>query len=279
MRRLGYALLCSLIILIFLGPLTALLLASLGVNPAEGHLIATTLSHFAEVTQSPLYLLTLLQSLKTAALATIAALLVALPIAYLSLVWSNGRWSILMLMLTVPFWSSDIVLAQAWHQTLVTGGWLYSKLVDLGLPQELVRGILYSQFAVWIVHLHSAIPMAVLIVYSGLRRSDWRQIEAAIDLGDTRVQAIIQVATPAIYHSILLAYFLIFVPLLGDFLASQMVGGSRGVQYSSLIEENFTEMHDFSTGAAASVLLIVVVTALGLLAAAPALFNMRNKYR
>jgi spermidine/putrescine transport system permease protein len=274
LHKLGMLFLGLLVILIFVMPFAILLIVGFGIVPGSPY---PTLTHFRDVLFQPLYQVILLRSLLIAALATLAALLIALPLAFSSAFWTGRRSTLLLLLISAPSWTSDLILLVSWQQMLTSGGWLHATLLKLGVPQDVVFEMLYSKFAVWSIYLCISIPMAVLITYAGLKSIDRRQIEAAMDLGDPPVPATLRIALPKIYRSFLLGYFVIFVPLLGEFSTPSVVGGTSGAQFANLISNNFSVMRDLSTGAAASMMLIGVASLGGLLLALLGLVRQRNR--
>ena len=100
-------------------------------------------------------------------------------------------------------------------------------------------------------------PFAALTLYATLERFDWMQLRAAMDLGAPPRTAMTKVMLPQIKPGITTAVIFVFIPVLGEYLTPQLVGGTRGVMIGNLIV-NFFQGAEYTRGAAVSLLIAAV---------------------
>ncbi len=221
-----------------------------------------TLENYTYFFRVPTYVRTLVATLWTAALATAITLAAALPLAY----WlaryvrpSRRRW--LLLAIVIPFWTSYLLRVVAWTTILGEKGVLNKALMSTGAIDEPLSFLLYNRAAVVLVLVYLYFPFAVLTLYATLERFDWTLIRAAADLGAPPAAALRRVLLPQIRPGITAAVIFVFIPVLGEYLTPQLVGGTDGVMIGNLIA-NFFQGAQYTRGAAAALLVVALVAAL-----------------
>lgn len=206
----------------------------------------------------PLYLGVLLDSLWLAAITTLLCLWVGYPFAYL-LTRMPARWRpLLLLLVIVPFWTSSLVRTYAMVILLQTNGWLNQLLLELGWIAEPLE-LLYTEPAVIAGMLYALLPFMILPLYAVLEKLDRRLIEAARDLGAGRVTIFRRIILPLTLPGIVAGCLLTFLPGLGMFYVADLLGGARAMLVGNLIRDQFLSARDWPFGAAASVLLTVLM--------------------
>ncbi|MFO1424710.1 MAG: spermidine/putrescine ABC transporter permease PotB [Candidatus Competibacteraceae bacterium] len=206
----------------------------------------------------PLYLGVLLDSLWLAAATTLLCLLLGYPFAYL-LTRMPARWRpLLLLLVIVPFWTSSLVRTYAMVILLQTNGWLNQLLLDLGWIAEPLE-LLYTEPAVIAGMLYALLPFMILPLYAVLEKLDRRLIEAARDLGAGRITIFRRIILPLTLPGIVAGCLLTFLPGLGMFYVADLLGGARAMLVGNLIRDQFLSARDWPFGAAASVLLTVLM--------------------
>jgi len=203
----------------------------------------------------PIYLKVFVDSLLTAALATLLCLLVAYPFAWrLSRV--DRRWRpVLLTLVIIPFWTNSLVRVYAIRSLLAAKGALNSLLLTLGLIDEPVR-LLYSGWAVSIGLVYVLLPFMILPLYSSFEKLDPRLIEAAADLGASRLARFRHVIVPLTLPGIAAGCLLVFLPALGLFYVTDVLGGARNLMIGALLKDQFLDARDWPFGAAASLVVI-----------------------
>ena len=219
-----------------------------------------TFENYQTIFSTPVYLDTFLTTLWMTAAATAATLAVAFPFAYWLARYVRRGWQRpLLFLVIVPFWVSYLLRVTSWTIILGNQGALAHLLGVFGLNTP--SWFLYDRPAVIFVLVYLYFPYAALTLFSALERFDWHQVRAARDLGATQGRALRTVMLPQIKPGITTAVIFVFIPILGEYLTPQLVGGTRGVMIGNLVD-NFFEEAQFALGATVSVLIAAVIVAL-----------------
>jgi ABC-type spermidine/putrescine transport system permease subunit I len=212
------------------------------------------------------YVTTMWATLWVAALSTAIAIGLAFPFAYWLSRYVPQRVRLpLLVLVIVPFWTSYLLRVYSWLTILGEKGVLNRFLQWTGITHHPLSVLLYDRPAVILVLVYLYFPFGALTLYSSIERFDWNQLRAAMDLGASPLQAIFRILVPQIKPGIITAVIFVFIPILGEYLTPQIVGGTGGVMIGNLIV-NFFQAAEYTRGAAASLLIalfIVVLLALG----------------
>jgi spermidine/putrescine transport system permease protein len=205
----------------------------------------------------PLYLGILGKSMVIAAVATLLTLLLAYPMALV--IARATKWrSLLLLLVVLPFWTSFLVRTYATVFLLRDTGPLNQLLIALGLTTEPVQ-LLYTTGAVLFGLVTCSIPFAVLPIYASLEKLDPALLEAAEALGATEWRRFVRVTWPLTVPGVVAGALLVFIPTLGSFLTSDLLGGAKVVLIGNLIQNQFTSGRNWPFGSALAFLLMAVV--------------------
>jgi spermidine/putrescine transport system permease protein len=170
-------------------------------------------------------------------------------------------------LVVVPFWTSFLVRTYAWMFILRSEGLLNHLLLAGGLVSRPLA-LLYTQAAVMIGLVYGELPFMILPLYATLERLDRSLLEAAADLGAGWSAALWRVTVPLCLPGIVAGTVLVFIPSLGQFVVSDLLGGARGMLIGNLIQNQFAVARDQPFGAAlafeltAAVLLLLLAWAL-----------------
>ena len=206
----------------------------------------------------------LFRSISMSLTVSIAAVLLAFPIAYY-LAFCLGRTKYRWLVIVIaPFLTSYLLRVLAFKVILTDQGLVNTLLFDLGLrdPDNPVDWLLYSQFTVFVVLLYAWVPFVALPIFIALENQDRRLLEAATDLGASRLLAFRRVTLPLAAPGIVAAFLFIFIPTIGEFVTPQLVGGTEGYLFGSAIADDFGQNNDWQAGAVLALFLIAIVLAL-----------------
>jgi ABC-type spermidine/putrescine transport system permease subunit I len=228
----------------------------------EGYKVVShwTFANYQAVFNTPVYVNTFLVTLWMTAAATALTLAVAFPFAYWLARYVGRRWQRPLLFLVIlPFWVSYLLRVTAWTIILGNEGALSRLLGLVGLSTP--SWLLYDRPAVIFVLVYLYFPFAALTLFAALERFDWRQMHAAMDLGATHPRAIRKVMLPQIKPGITTAVIFVFIPILGEYLTPELVGGTRGVMIGNLVD-NFFQEAQYAEGAAIAILIAAVVVIL-----------------
>jgi spermidine/putrescine transport system permease protein len=205
----------------------------------------------------PLYGTILLRSFAIAAETTVLCLVFGFPLAWF-LSRSGARKELYLQLVMLPYWTSFLVRTYAWVFLLRDTGLFNTVLLALGWIKEPLP-LLYNHGAVLLGLVYCSLPLAVLPIYSTLERMDYSLVEAAADLGARPWETMREVVLPAASPGLRAAAFLVFIPSLGTYLTSDLLGGGSTILIGNLVQNQFTSSRDWPFGAAASLILMGIV--------------------
>lgn len=221
-------------------------------------LAALDFENFEFLTTDDLYWKAYLSSLQIAAISTVLTLLVGYPIAY-GMANAPDHWRpTLMMLVILPFWTSFLIRVYSWMGILSTEGYLNQLLMGMGLISEPLT-ILNTNTAVYIGIVYTYLPFMILPVYSALERMDDSLLEAAEDLGCSRISAFWLVTVPLSKNGIIAGCFLVFIPALGEFVIPSLLGGSRTLMIGKVLWEEFFNNRDWPVASAVAVILLLIL--------------------
>src|SRR2546428_6024105 len=134
----------------------------------------------------------------------------------------------LLVLAVVPFWTSYLLRVYSWLTILGQKGLLNRFLQWTGMTHHPIGLFLYDRSAVILVLIYLYFPFAALTLYSSIERFDWDQLRAAMDLGATPLKAIRRILVPQVRPGIVTAVIFVFIPIIGEYLTPQIVGGTGG---------------------------------------------------
>jgi spermidine/putrescine transport system permease protein len=208
------------------------------------------------------YVRIFIRSISLAAMTTALDMAIAFPTALWMALQPPHRRTLLVFIVTVPFWTNLLARNYAWILLLRNGGVLDWTLLKLGLTTKPLD-VLYTPLATAIGLVYSFLPYMVLPIYVSLEKIDRRLIEAAFDLGADRWRALTRIILPLAMPGLVGGAILVFVPGLGAFITPELLGGGKSIMIGSLIQQQFGQARNWPFGAAlAFVILALVLLAL-----------------
>jgi len=239
-------------------PYTPQLDLSAGWDGIKSFFAALDLENFEFLTTDDLYWKAYLSSLKIAFLATTFTLLVGYPIAY-GMANAPDHWRpTLMMLVILPFWTSFLIRVYSWMGILSNEGYLNQFLMGIGVISEPLV-ILNTNTAVYIGIVYTYLPFMILPIYSALERLDASLLEAAEDLGCSRIKAFWLVTVPLSKTGIIAGCFLVFIPTLGEFVIPSLLGGSKTLMIGKVLWEEFFNNRDWPVASAVAVILLLIL--------------------
>ena len=206
----------------------------------------------------PVYLRVFTDSVAMAGLSTLACLCLAYPFAYLLSRVTPAWRPVLLTLVIVPFWTNSLVRIYAIRSLLAAKGALNSVLLALGWINEPVR-LLYTGWAVGLGLIYVLLPFMILPLYSSFEKLDRRLMEAAADLGAGRWAIFRHVILPLTAPGIAAGCLLVFLPALGLFYVTDILGGAHNLMIGALLKDQFLEARDWPFGSAASLIMILLL--------------------
>jgi spermidine/putrescine transport system permease protein len=250
---------------LLLAPVVLVFVISLRPEPGPidfGDPWAPTLVQYERILGTPAYLRALGISVVMAFLVAGGATVLAYPLAYF-LAFRAGRWAALLLtLLLVPFAVSFLLRVMAWRLMLGQEGAINSALQWIGLTEGPLDLLIYSRAAVVMTLVYVWVPFAALPIYAAMGRIDRRQLEAAADLGAGPWTRFARVTLPLSLPGAMAAFFMVFIPSVGEYVTPRLVGGSETYLYGQLIQDFFGRAASWATGAAAAMIMLVLTALL-----------------
>jgi len=210
----------------------------------------------------PVPAILLLKSIAMSLAITLAVIALAYPMAYFLAFHVRGQKALWLVLLTIPFWTSYLLRVFAWKIMLGFNGAINSGLKSLGILAEPLSFLLYNPLAVMITLVHAWVAFAVLPIFVSLDKIDRSYLEAATDLGDSRLRRFLQVTLPLSAPGTIGAALLVFIPTVGDYVTPTLVGGPSGTMIGNLIQELFLKQNNAPLGAAVSITMMVTIGAI-----------------
>ncbi len=237
-------------------PLIYVLGTSLVQSGQDFSLSATfTLENYRRILRAD-YLKVFLNSLQLALLTTLISLLVGYPFAY-CMARAGRRWRLILMMLVIiPFWTSALVRIYGWKILLQGNGLINTVLKQLGLIDKSIK-FLGSYGSVLLAMVYCMISFMILPCHSAVDKMDFTLVEAARDLGSPPWRAFLTVTLPLTLPGILAGCVLVFVPSVGIFYLSDIMGGGL-VLIGNLIRDQLLKVRDWNFGSALSVVLVLL---------------------
>ena len=228
---------------------------------------APTLAQYVRIAATGSYWRLLGISSLTALGIGMSAVLLAYPLAYFLVFHAGSRTAFYLILLLIPFWTSYLLRIMAWKILLGTEGVINSFLLYVGVIQEPLTALLYNRTAVILTLIYVWIPFAALPIFAALQRIDRSLFEAAADLGARPYHQFTRVTIPLSAPGILAAFFMVFIPTVGEYVTPLLVGGSRGFLYGNIIQDFFTKAANWPLGSALSMVMLAATLILVMLAA------------
>lgn len=231
-----------------------------------GESLGQTFAHIGEFTtesygrllSDSLYIRSYLSSVWIAVVSTICTLLIGYPIAY-AMARAPDKWRPTLLMLIIlPFWTSFLIRIYAWMGILANEGFLNNTLIWLGVIKEPLV-ILQTNWAVYIGIIYSYLPFMILPLYSALEKMDNTLLEAAEDLGSPPMKSFWTITFPLSLPGVIAGCFLVFIPVVGEFVIPDLLGGSGTLMIGHTLWEEFASNHDWPTASALAIVLLLVL--------------------
>jgi putrescine transport system permease protein len=219
---------------------------------------ALDLENYEFLFSDDLYWRSYLSSLKIAFVSTLLTLIIAFPIAY-GIARAPRAWRPTLVMLVIlPFWTSFLIRVYSWIGILANEGFLNNFLVWLGIVDEPLR-ILNTNIAVYIGIVYTYLPFMILPIYSNLEKMDPYLLEAAEDLGCTRLSGFWLITLPMARRGIIAGCMLVFIPVIGEFVIPSLLGGSSTNMIGKVLWDEFFANRDWPVASSVAIILLLLL--------------------
>ena len=203
------------------------------------------------------YLKIYAQSLFIAFITTVLCVLIGYPFSYVIARTKSKKKQLFYMLVIIPFWTNSLIRIYGWRTFLGSSGWLNGVLQALHLTGEPVD-FLYKTGTTVLGMVYCFIPFMVLPLYTAIEKLDGSLLEASSDLGARPVRTLFEVILPLTASGIFSGCIMVFIPCLGYFFVSNILGGGNTDMIGNLIERQFKSANNWPLGAALSIILILV---------------------
>jgi putrescine transport system permease protein len=217
-----------------------------------------TLEGYRLIASDPIYLFSYLKSLEIAGVSTAILLLIGYPLAFGIARSSRGIQPLLVMLVLLPFWTSFLIRVYAWINILQRDGLLNDVLMRFHIIHE-PAAWLSSDTAIYIGIVYSYLPFMVLPLYATLEKMDETLLEAAADLGCPRWKTFWLVTVPLSLPGAAAGMLLCFIPIVGEFVIPDLLGGSRTLMIGQTLWTEFFFNRDWPVASAIAVALLVLL--------------------
>ncbi len=216
--------------------------------------------NYEELLLSPVTWKTYLQTLEFTVVTWALTLAIGFTIAYfLAFHVRSATWqTVLFLVCTIPFWTSNIIRMISWIPFLGRNGLLNSALLHLGLIHQPLEFLLFSNFSVVLAYVHLYTLFMVVPIFNSMMRIDRSLLEAALDAGASGWQTLWNVIIPLCKPGIAIGSIFVVTIVMGDFVTVRMMSGGQSASVS-LMMMNAMSLLQYPAAAANAVILLLLV--------------------
>jgi putative spermidine/putrescine transport system permease protein len=201
------------------------------------------------------------QTITYAAIVWAITLVIGFTVAYFlvfhvrSLIWQMA----LFLLCTVPFWTSNIIRMISWIPFLGRNGIINQSLVGLGITDQPLEILLFSDIAVVIAYVHLFTLFMIVPIFNSMARIDRSLIEAAVDGGAGSWRVLWEVIIPLSKTGIALGSIFVITLVMGDFFVVKIMSGGQSASVVSALANEIAVLQ-YPPAAASAVVLLIIVT-------------------
>jgi putrescine transport system permease protein len=215
-------------------------------------------SNYIFLTTDPEYILTYLESLGFAGLNTLICLAIGYPFAYF-MARSPAAWRPALLMLvSLPFWTSYLLRVYAWKGLLDDDGVVNHLLLMLHVIDAPIR-MMHTAFSMMVGMVYTYLPFMILPLYANLVKMDLRLLEAAADLGSTPWRTFWLVTVPLSWSGIVAGSMLVFIPSVGEYVIPELLGGPSTLMIGRVLWDEYFRNVDWAMASAVAVSMVVMI--------------------
>jgi len=215
-------------------------------------------ANYLFLTTDPVYILTYLRSIGFASLNTVICLAIGYPFAYF-MARSPAAWRpALVMLVSLPFWTSYLLRVYAWKGLLDDDGVVNNLLLWLHVIDAPVR-MMHTAFSMMVGMVYTYLPFMILPVYANLVKMDLLLLEAAADLGSTPFRTFWLVTVPLSVPGIVAGSMLVLIPSIGEYVIPELLGGTSTYMIGQVLWDEFFKNIDWSMASAVAVSMVVLI--------------------
>jgi spermidine/putrescine transport system permease protein len=203
-----------------------------------------------------------LLSFKIAVVTTLITLAMAFPVAYALVTRLERSFGLVIFLVLLPFFTMYIVRAYSWLLLFGDGGILNTMLLRFGVLASPTPLFDYGEAAVVVGLVHAYFPYMLLSLYASLDGVDFALVEAARDLGASRVETLVDVVLPLVLPGMIAGSLFVFVPSLGAFITPRFLGQGKILMIGMYIEQRVGALYQVDYASAASMIIVLTILVL-----------------
>ncbi len=206
----------------------------------------------------PIYLKVFSNSFLLAFLTAVTTLLIGYPVAYFIAQLEAKKKSLAIILILIPFWISSLLRTYGWMILLGNTGIINNVLMKFNIIEKPLS-MMYKFSTVLIGTSYMLIPFMIISIYNSVDKLDKSLLEASYDLGASKVKTFFKVTLPLTLPGIATGFTLVFIPSLGMFFVSDLLGGGRNIFLGNLINTLVTRGRNWPLAATFSIGMIGMV--------------------
>ncbi|WP_272493035.1 ABC transporter permease subunit [Atopomonas sediminilitoris] len=220
--------------------------------------VTLNLGNYIFLTEDELYIAAYLGSIKIATISTLLCLLIGYPMAYAIARANKEQQTVLLLLIMMPTWTAILIRVYAWMGLLSKNGLINSTLMSIGLIDSPIQ-MLNTDFAVYLGIVYSYLPFMILPLYANLVKHDMSLLEAASDLGASRITSFWRITVPLSKNGIYAGCMLVFIPAVGEFVIPELLGGPETLMIGKVLWQEFFNNRDWPVASALAVIMLGIL--------------------
>jgi len=221
-------------------------------------LLRLKFANYEFLATDPLYLRTYAWSLCYAGISTLICLFIGYPFAYFMTKAQPTTRPILVMLVSLPFWTSYLLRIYAWKGLLDDHGVVNNLLLWLHLVDDPVK-MMYTPFSMTIGMVYTYLPFMILPLYGTLVKADPALLEAAGDLGATPWRAFWLITVPLSKAGIIAGSMLVFIPSVGEYVIPDLLGGPRTLMIARVLWEEYFNNNDWPMASSVAVIMVGLI--------------------
>ncbi|MGE4583820.1 MAG: ABC transporter permease [Sphaerochaeta sp.] len=204
---------------------------------------------------NPSFGLVVFRTLWISVVSTFLCILIAIPCGYAMA--KSKHQTFLLFLIIIPFWTNSLIRIYAWISILSTEGFINSLLMRMGLIDEGLK-LIYNNGAVILVLIYMYLPFAILPLFTTIDKFDFSLLDAARDLGASKLEAILKVMFPNIKSGLSTAFIFTFIPIFGAYTVPLLVGGKDSTMIGNIIVDQVSKTRNWPLASAFSMILTLI---------------------
>lgn len=217
---------------------------------------AVTLENYKMIFDA-IYIKILLKSFLIGLVTTIICICISYPFSIFLMDKSEAKRNLLIKLVMIPFLTNSLIRTYGWIVLLRKSGVINTTLTGLNITSGPLN-LMYNTGGIIVGMVYTLLPFMILPVYSAVSKMDWKLTEAAKDLGANKFHTFTKVIVPETIAGVFNGSLMVFIPAIGYFFISDILGGGKIMIIGNLIKNQFLTARNWPFGAAISIFLILI---------------------